>query len=114
MESKFTIKRVRFLGLKKEDDENGDLITNTLNCEKLFSYFNSDKYCSDNADFISPVIEGEQASLFGNDFLKDVISFFRDTDETLIPVYYKKKMFPNVEKGIPVQKCLLMHRIINE
>lgn len=98
----------RDMGLEKEYDENGNLIPITLNCENLVSYFDSDKSCPDDADFISPVTEVEEVSLLGNDYIKVVISICHDPEDTFIPVYYKKEMFPNVEKSMPVQGRLWM------
>ena len=104
----------RDMGLEKEYDENGDLIPITLNCENLVSYFDSDKSCPDDADFISPVSEVEEVSLLGNDYIKVVISICHEPEDTFIPVYYKKEMFPNVEKGMPVQGRLWMQGKISE
>jgi hypothetical protein len=104
----------RDMGLEKEYDENGNLIPITLNCENLVSYFDSDKSCPDDADFISPVSEVEEVSLLGNDYIKVVISICHEPEDTFIPVYYKKEMFPNVEKGMPVQGRLWMQGKISE
>ena len=104
----------RDMGLEKEYDENGNLIPITLNCENLVSYFDSDKSCPDDADFISPVTEVDEVSLLGNDYIKVVISICHEPEDTFIPVYYKKEMFPNVEKGMPVQGRLWMQGKISE
>lgn len=104
----------RDMGLEKEYDENGNLIPITLNCENLVSYFDSDKSCPDDADFISPVTEVEEVSLLGNDYIKVVISICHEPEDTFIPVYYKKEMFPNVEKGMPVQGRLWMQGKISK
>ena len=104
----------RDMGLEEEYDDNGNLIPITLNCEKLISYFDSDRSCPDDAEFISPVAEVKEVSLLGKDYLKATISICNESEGIFVPVYYKREMLPNVEKDMSVHGYLWMQGKISE
>ena len=96
------------MGIDEEIDENGVLIPIRLSCENLVALINHDESCPDDAEFASPIEETETEELLDKEFIKATISICHEPEETYIPLYFKKELLPNAEKGMPVRGYLWM------
>lgn len=102
------------IGIEEEFDDNGRLIPITLSCENLVALLNHNKSFPDDAEFASPIEEIESTTLLNQEFMKAKISICHEPEETYIPLYFKKDLLPNAEKGMPVRGFLCMQGNISE
>ena len=102
------------MGIEEEFDDNGRLIPITLSCENLVALLNHNKSFPDDAEFASPIEEIESTTLLNQEFMKAKISICHEPEETYIPLYFKKDLLPNAEKGMPVRGFLWMQGNISE
>lgn len=102
------------MGIEEEFDDNGRLIPITLSCENLVALLNHNKSFPDDAEFASPLEDVEPTTLLEQEFMKATISICHEPEETFIPLYFKKELFANAEKGMPVRGFLWMQGKISE
>ncbi len=96
------------MGIEDEYDENGNLIPITLSQESLVALLNHNKSFPDDAEFASPIEDVETTILLDQEFIKVTISICHEPEETYIPLYFKKDLLPNAEKGMPIRGFLWM------
>ena len=83
-------------------------------CDQLVAYLNNDDARPDDAEFASPVEEIEDIHFLETDFFKAKISVSHEPDETYVPLYFKKELLPNAEKGTLLRGYLWMQGQICE
>ena len=102
------------MSIEDEFDDNGQLIPITLSCENLVALLNHNKSFPDDAEFASPIEDIESTTLLDREFMKATISISHEPEETFIPLYFKKELLINAEKGMPVRGFLWMQGNIKE
>ena len=95
-------------------DEDGNLLPVTFICDNLVAYLDHDESCPDDAEFISPIEECEDFVFMGKKFVKATISISHEPEEMFVPLYFKKEMLNNIEKGMPVRGYLWMQGQISD
>lgn len=103
------------MGLEEEYDEEGKIKPLTLYNGELVAFLSSDddEY-PDDVSFASKVKSVKEVSLFGNKYVKAVISICHEPEETYIPLYLKKEMMEGVRKGTLLRGAFwLQGRIAN-
>ena len=96
------------MGIEPECDEDGNVLPMELYNNQLVAYLRPKDEFPDDAEFASPVESVEECSLFGIEFIKAVISISHDSEETYVPLYFKKEFLPNVKKGSLLRGFLWM------
>ena len=103
------------MGLEEEYDEEGKLKPLTLYNGELVAFLNDDDEFPDDVSFASKVKSVKNVSLFGNKYVKAVISICHEPDETYIPLYFKKEMLDGVRKGTLLRGAFwLQGKIVEE
>lgn len=102
------------MNIDKEYDEDGNLLPVTFICDNLVAYLDHDESCPDDAEFISPIEECEDFVFMGKKFVKATISISHEPEEMFVPLYFKKEMLNNIEKGMPVRGYLWMQGQISD
>ncbi len=74
----------------------------------------SDEYSPDDAIFVSPIEDIEETSILGKEFIKATINLCHESEDSSIPLYFKKEYLPNAEKGMLVCGYLWMQGKISE
>lgn len=100
--------------IEKKYDDNGNLLPVVFYCDQLVAYLNNDDARPDDAGFASPVQEIEEIRFVETDFFKAKISICHEPDETYVPLYFKKELLPNAEKGTLLRGYLWMQGQICE
>ena len=100
--------------IEKKYDNNGNLLPVVFYCDQLVAYLNNDDARPDDAGFASPVEEIEEIRFLDADFFKAKISICHEPDETYVPLYFKKELLPNAEKGTLLRGYLWMQGQINQ
>lgn len=78
------------------------------------AYLDHDESCPDDAEFISPIEEWEDIEFLGKGYVKAIISISHELQEMFVPLYFKKEMLDNIEKGMPVRGYLWMQGQISD
>lgn len=102
------------MNIDEEYDEDSNLQPVTFICDNLVAYLDHDASCPDDAEFISPIEECEELDFMGKKFVKATISISHEPEEMSVPLYFKKEMLNNIEKGMPVRGYLWMQGQISD
>ena len=103
------------MGLKEEFDEDGKLKPLTLYNGELVAFLaNDEDEYPDDVSFASKVKSVKKILLFGNQYIKAVISICHEPTETYIPLYLKKEMMEGVHRGTLVRGAFWLQGKIAE
>lgn len=102
------------MNIDEEYDADGNLLPVTFICDNLVAYLDHDESCPDDAEFISPIEEWEDIEFLGKGYVKAIISISHELQEMFVPLYFKKEMLDNIEKGMPVRGYLWMQGQISD
>ena len=94
------------LGQNVEYDENGQVKPLKISTEQLVYFNPSDEKCPDEASFQAPAGDIRERRFLGIDFYETDILICRRSFDVSIPLIFKKEMYPDARKDMPLSGVL--------